>query len=221
MIRRVARALGGLLVCVGLALGVVASFEYDEARDAWAHESARHRSGDPGYDAATSDALYYATFEPRLRARLVGWWIASPGWVLLALSFRDRRRVAGPASGRALHAAALLDGAALVALLAGAAHIEGWVSAPAWCALLGTQLAGIALALGWGAMATGASLGGRLTRTMVVDGNDRPAGFGRGFAALLLWPFGLLWAPIGLAFAPATEPPHLAWSGLRGVASQR
>lgn len=219
---RAARVLGPLLCAVGLLLGLWFGWQHLEARATWQREAAR--LGAPDYDPAASDRAYDEVLESTRRARLAAL-ISIPGWVLLGLftsSPRERLLDEESPRRRAAHLATLVDGALVLAVVYCAASIEGWAG-PAFAgayAVLAVQIHGAALAMAWGAFATGDSVGGLVTRTVVVDAQGRRPGAGRGLAALLLWPIGLLWAPIALAFGPGSEAPHLAWTGLHRVASQ-
>lgn len=220
MIARVARGLGAALVVGGLIAGGICVADHVEARDRWAEEAGR--VGDPSYDARRSDQAYDDAVAARRRAELLAM-ISVPGLLLLGLFVPAREAPAGAArvTGRRAHLASLADGLVVAALIVTARSVEGWLGAD-WAALgalLGVQLHGLALGAGLAAM-IGASVGGRLTGTTVVDGGGGRPGVGRAGAALLLWPIGLLWAPLALAFAPRSRTPHLAWTGLHRVASQ-
>ncbi|MEZ4335318.1 MAG: hypothetical protein R3B82_01705 [Sandaracinaceae bacterium] len=218
---RAARALGAVLALLGLVLGAVFAARHFEARARWAREAAL--LGTPDYDAAACDAASDDTVALRREAeRLAA--ISVPGLLLLGLFGPARRapRDAPAYLGRRAHLATLVDGAVVALPLPAASSIEAWLGADmaALGAALAVALKAASAALAWGGLAAGRSIGGGITHTSVVDGKGAAPGVGRGLVALVLWPLGLLWAPLALAFEPRSRPPHLAWTGLHRTASQ-
>jgi len=218
--QRVLRLGGALIVLVGLGLGVAAGVEHVELRGRWSALAARVDTDDPDYDARESDRLYAALLERRLRAELGGW-ISFAGWVLLALSLGPREG-RDEARDRRAHAAVLVDAAVIVAGVLVADQAEAWLGAPlaAWGALAAPAVLAMAAGYGWTAMANGRSLGAWITGTTVATRDARPPGLARGLGAFALLGFSVAWAPIALVVAPASRPPHLAWTGLRVVTFQ-
>ena len=216
------RFVGGLLLAAGLVTGAHAAFGYAARRSQWAEESARLSAADPSYDADSSDRLYEAMLRHRVTAERAGG-LTGLAAVLLSLTWRPRGRFAtGRApSVRRSHAATLVDAVMLCALLALASQIELWLSPgqAGWGGFLGRLALGVTLALGWGGMAAGVTIGGRLTGTRIARAGAAP-GIGLGLAALLLAP--LAWPHSALAFVlPGRRGPlHLAWAGLESTLAE-
>lgn len=213
---RAALGVGALIGVAGFALGVIAALEHDSIRTDYEEQSALLEASDPRYDAARSDALYDRSLSAARRAGEMGW-VSAFGWVVIGLAFRrtgvDDARGDSVTRNRA-RAAVLIDASVLGLALAfhrtlpdslGAAHGGGR-------AFIAAQLAGLALAYGCGALASGVSLGGVATRTRAVASDGGPPGIGRGLGALALFPFGVAWAALS---AGPIAPAHLAWLGLR------
>lgn len=220
-VRRIARGAG--VVVVVLALGTTAWFavQHDRVRAAWSEEAARLDAGDARYDAARSDRLYRSLLGHRADAALGAWtlWL---GWGLLLGSVRAPSG-GDEVRGRRAHLAPLIDALLVLGAIWVASQMEyraggRWA---AWAAIGARALFGLAVVYAWMALARGRSLGAWCTGTAVHDAHGQEAGAGRGFAALLLLPFGVCWAPIALAVAPNSRPPHLRWVGLRATASHR
>ncbi|HJL17065.1 MAG TPA: hypothetical protein RMH99_15475, partial [Sandaracinaceae bacterium LLY-WYZ-13_1] len=219
-----------------LAAGGVAVARHEATRVRYERASAR--LGEPGYDAARSDALYARALDHRRWAARAGW-LAGIGLAFVVLAIGLRRAPGGsPASGpdapaRALLSALVDAGLLLGCLLAIELGREA-LGAPhaALAALVGPALGGALVGGLWGGMAAGGTPAARLLGVRVCDRDGRAPGARRGLLALLLWPFVLPWTPLvapwvawrrarGRPAPLGAAAPHLRWAGLRVVARGR
>ena len=224
---------GALLAITGWTLGGLAALEHERARARW--EAVGGVAADVPTDPETSDALYEQVLARRAEAERWGW-LAACGAVLLAIGLGSRPPApsAGASEGVPAPVRALLSvlvdafvvaiGIALVEhtrALFGASHAG--IGALVASGLTGGLVGGM-----WGSLAAGGTPGARILGIRVDDGAGGTPGALRAFAALLLWPFATVWAPIAGPFVTwqhlagrdvplGVAAPHLRWSGLRAV----